>query len=91
MENEKQNPLQLLWIAFCVFGIACLLTGLLFNFYIERKSMPGFHYYYYTNPYMEYTFPAVLAGAFSLIISVIVLGLSLHMSKKDLRFLGTQN
>ena len=65
-----------------MFGVVCLLTGLFFNFYIERKPMPDFHYYYYINPYMEYMFPTVLTGVSSLIIGAIVLGLSLRMNRK---------
>lgn len=67
-----------------MLGVVCLLTGLFFNFYIERKPMPDFHYYYYyyINQYVEYMFPTVLTGVSLLIIGTIVLGLSLHMNRE---------
>lgn len=47
------------------------MTGLFFYNYVEIKQLQGFHYYYYTNPYMEYSFPMFLVGLSSWITSAI--------------------
>lgn len=71
MESKRQIFFEIFWKLLCVLGVVCFVTGLFFYNYIEIKQLQGFHYYYYTNPYMEYSFPMLLVGLSSWITSAI--------------------
>lgn len=82
MGNRKRGLLGILWVILCLFGVVCIVTGMFFYSYIERRKLIGFNYYYYVYPFMEYAFPMVLVGLSSMIVGFVVLGLSMSITRK---------
>ena len=82
LEKRKRGLLGILWVFLCVFGVVCIVVGMFFYLYIERRKLLGFNYYYYVYPFSEYAFPTFLVGLSSLIVGFVVLVLSMSIARK---------